>query len=100
MVDKIAEGANAALQQQMGASRKEQQQASSNFEQFLNQTLSETNKANLEAGKMAEGLAAGEHRNIHETMIASQEASLSFRMVSEVRGKVVEAYNKIWRMPV
>jgi len=100
MVDKIGEGANAALQQQMNTSSTDKQEGTSNFEQFLNQTLSETNQANLKSGRMQEGLAAGEHRNIHETMIASQEASLSFRMVSEVRGKVVEAYNKIWRMPV
>lgn len=100
MVDKIGEGANAAFQQQLNGNGKADQEPTSNFEQFLNQSLQETNQANLEAGKMADGLAAGEHRNIHETMIASQEASLSFRMVSEVRGKVVEAYNKIWRMPV
>lgn len=100
MVDKIGEGFNAALQQQMNANGKGADEPTSNFEQYLNQTLSETNQANLEAGKMADGLAAGQHRNIHDTMIAAQEASLSFRMVAQVRNKVVDAYREIFRMPV
>jgi flagellar hook-basal body complex protein FliE len=101
MVDKIGEGFNAALNQQMtGGQKGEQGQGASNFEQVLKETVAQTNEASLNSTRMQEGLAAGEHRKIHETMIAAQEASLSFRMVSEVRGKVVDAYKSIWRMSV
>jgi flagellar hook-basal body complex protein FliE len=101
MVDKIGEGFNAALNQQMGGGQKSGQgQGTSNFEEVLKQTVEQTNEASLESTRMQEGLAAGEHRKIHETMIAAQEASLSFRMVTEVRNKVVDAYKEIFRMPV
>jgi flagellar hook-basal body complex protein FliE len=101
MVDKIGGGFNAALNQQMSEAQKSSQgQGASNFEEMLKQTLEQTNQAKLESSRLQEGLAAGEHRKIHETMIAAQEAGLSFKMVSEVRGKVVDAYKAIWRMSV
>ena len=100
MVDKVGEGFNAAFQQQLNQGQKAQGETTSNFEQVLSQTLEQTNEASLKSGQMQEGLAAGEHRKIHETMIAAQEASLSFKMVSEVRNKVVDAYREIFRMPV
>jgi flagellar hook-basal body complex protein FliE len=100
MVDKIGEGFNAAFQQQLKGNQATQQDSDSNFQDLLAQTLSESNKASLKSGDMTDGLAAGEHRNIHETMIAAQEASLSFRMVAQVRNKVVDAYREIFRMPV
>ena len=72
----------------------------SNFQQLFEKTLSETNQKKLHAHEMQDGLATGEHRKLHETMIASQDASLSFKMVTQVRNKVVDAYKAIWRMPV
>ena len=99
MVDKIGEGLQSALQQQ-ARGQAEAAQEESNFEQLLKGTLEKTNKASLDSGEMADGLAAGEHRNIHETMIALQEANLSFRLVTQVRNKVVDAYREIFRMPV
>ena len=100
MVDKIGEGFDAAFQQQLQGNRQPRQASESSFEDLLTRTLQETNQASLKSGEMADGLAAGEHRNIHETMIAAQEASLSFRMVAQVRNKVVDAYREIFRMPV
>lgn len=72
----------------------------SNFQQLFEQTLAETNQKKVQAHEMQDGLATGEHRKLHETMIASQDASLSFKMVTQVRNKVVDAYKAIWRMPV
>ena len=72
----------------------------SNFQQLFEQTLAETNQKKLHSHEMQDGLATGEHNKLHETMIASQEAGLSFKMVTQVRNKVVDAYKSIWRMPV
>ncbi|HKL77073.1 MAG TPA: flagellar hook-basal body complex protein FliE [Gammaproteobacteria bacterium] len=99
MVDQIGNNFPNSLPQQTQKAEAGQQ-GESNFEQVLKGTLEQTNQASLKSGEMKEGLAAGEHGKIHETMIASQEASLSFRMVSEVRNKVVDAYRKVWRMSV
>tara|TARA_R110002050_G_scaffold9529_1_gene33557 strand:- start:101 stop:439 length:339 start_codon:yes stop_codon:yes gene_type:complete len=42
----------------------------------------------------------GNNPNIHQSMIAMQEASLSFSLMVEVRNKVVESYQELMRMPV
>ena len=83
-----------------GQSQKNGGAGQSNFQQLFEQTLAETNQKKLHAHEMQDGLATGEHRKLHETMIASQDASLSFKMVTQVRNKVVDAYKAIWRMPV
>ncbi|MFA9461513.1 flagellar hook-basal body complex protein FliE [Thiohalorhabdus methylotrophus] len=99
MVDQIGQNfANALSQQTQKQSGSDQ--GTSNFEEVLKGTLEDTNQAKLESRDMADGLAAGEHRKIHETMIAAQEADLSFRLVTQVRNKVVDAYREIFRMPV
>jgi len=100
VVDKIGESFANALNQQTKNPTGAEQQGESNFEQVLKGTLEQTNEESLKAGKMADGLAAGEHHKIHETMIALQEANLSFRLVTQVRNKVVDAYRQIFRMPV
>jgi len=56
------------------------------------QQLSAALKTNFEAGTGDASLA--------EVMIASQKADLSFRAVTEVRNKLVAAYQDIMNMPV
>lgn len=50
----------------------------------------------------AEGmrLMSGESDNLHQAMIASQEAGVAFSMMVEMRNKVVEAYKELSRMQV
>ncbi|MCB1120589.1 MAG: flagellar hook-basal body complex protein FliE [Verrucomicrobiae bacterium] len=43
---------------------------------------------------------AGESGNLHQTMIASQEASLSFSLMVEMRNKVLEAYQELMRIQI
>jgi flagellar hook-basal body complex protein FliE len=45
-------------------------------------------------------LMLGESDNIHRSMIAMQEAGLSFSLLVEVRNKLVESYQELMRMPV
>jgi len=42
----------------------------------------------------------GESGNLHQTMIASQEASVSFTLMVEMRNKVLEAYQELMRIQV
>lgn len=64
--------------------------------------LKKSIEAVSEQGAMAEqaetGLLQGEHANIHETMIAMEEASISFRLLTKVQGKVLNAYQEIMRL--
>lgn len=42
----------------------------------------------------------GEVDNLHQSMVAMQEASVAFTLMVEVRNKLMESYQQIMRMQV
>jgi len=70
------------------------------FSEILSRSIAEVNGQEQEANQLVKGLAAGEHANIHETMIAMEKAGLSFRMMTRVQQKVIDAYREIMRMQI
>ncbi len=70
------------------------------FGQVLKQALSEVSELQAEADEAVRGLLLGEGVSIHETMIALQKAETSFKLLMEVRNKLISAYNEIMRMQV
>ena len=46
---------------------------------------------------MAE-FAVGERQNLHEIMITSEKAGISFKLLMEIRNNLLEAYKEIMRM--
>ena len=54
----------------------------------------------LQADRGAKELLAGRNKNIHETMMSIEKADMSFRLMMQVRNKVIEAYREIMRMQV
>jgi len=51
-----------------------------------------------EADLKTQEFAVGKRHDLHEIMIASAKADLSFRLLSQVRNKLLEAYKEIMRM--
>jgi len=70
----------------------------SGFGEILKKSVGEVNARMQESAAMQEGLLTGEHSNIHETMIAMEKASLSFRMLTRAQTKVLDAYKEMMRM--
>jgi len=70
------------------------------FADTLKSSLSKVNQAQLEADHAAQQVAAGETKNLHETMIKLEEADISLRLMVQVRNKAVEAYQEVMRMQV
>lgn len=68
------------------------------FADILQKTVSAANSEAVEADRLAEGLALGQHANIHETMIAMEKAGISFRLMTKVQQKVIDSYREIMRM--
>lgn len=68
------------------------------FAEFLNESLKKVNDLQTEADRAIEGLASGESKNVHDTMIAIEKANLSFNMMIQVRNKLLQAYEEIMRM--
>jgi len=68
------------------------------FQETLKESLEKVNELQKEADEAVKKLATGEGGNIHETMLAIEKADISFRMMMQVRNKIVEAYQEIMRM--
>ena len=68
------------------------------FEQMLQQSLSNVNQLQLEADKAVAALATGEEQDLHNTMITMEKADIAFRLLMQIRNKVINAYETIMRM--
>ena len=70
------------------------------FGKMLTSAIAEVNQAQLHAGDMTARFAAGEPMDVHQVMIASQEASVSLNLAMQVRNKVVDAYTELMHVNV
>lgn len=70
------------------------------FMNTLQQAISKANDIQLEAGQATEALMTGQTQNIHQTMVALQEADVSFQLMMQIRNKLVSAYEEIQRMQI
>lgn len=78
----------------------EKTSAGGDFGSLLEGTIKKVDGLQKDADKAVEGLATGEVSDVHEVMLAMTKADLSFRMMLEVRNKLVEAYQEVSRMQV
>lgn len=75
--------------------------AEAGFGELLKSSLSRVNETQQEAATLKESyLAEDPDTSIGEVMIAAQKADLSFRAMTEVRNKLITAYQDIMNMPV
>lgn len=70
------------------------------FGHLVQQSIIEVNRAQKDAGAKIRDVLQGGSTSIHEAMIASQKASISFQILAEMRNKVLESYKEIMRMQV
>ncbi|MDR3203196.1 MAG: flagellar hook-basal body complex protein FliE [Deltaproteobacteria bacterium] len=68
------------------------------FVDHLKATLENTNDMQFKAKTAMEDLSTGRNGNIHETLLAMSKAETSFKMLMQVRNKVLNAYQEIMRM--
>jgi flagellar hook-basal body complex protein FliE len=70
------------------------------FASVLAATFDQLQGAQKATDQLAVQAATGDLRDVHDYMIASNEASLATEMVVTIKNKAVEAFNDIMRMPV
>ena len=68
------------------------------FSQTMASALSNVNATQNSAAAMAQDYAVGKTSDVHGVMIASEQATVALQMTTQVRNKVVEAYQEIMRM--
>ena len=72
-----------------------QQTTGPSFKEFLLDSLDHVNSMQQDANHAVEQLATGEDVNAAEVLTAVQKADLSFRMMMQIRNKLVQAYQEI-----
>lgn len=70
------------------------------FKEMMNSFLTDVNDLSLNVDKKIEQYAAGNIKDIHHVMIAMEEADVAFKLMMEVRNKLLKAYQEIAKMPV
>jgi flagellar hook-basal body complex protein FliE len=70
------------------------------FEQTLGGLVNEVSAKQAAASDAVHGLLAGQNVSLHQTMIAMEEASVSFQLMVEVRNRMLESYQELMRMQI
>ena len=70
------------------------------FNNLLEKAVSEVDGKMQSAEAEKAKLLTGESTNLHQAVIAMQEASVAFGLMVEVRNKLVESYQEMMRMQV
>ena len=73
---------------------------SNGFMDSLKTAIGKVNDVQIQAGQAVDALMTGETQDIHRTMVALQQADVSFQLMMQVRNKLVTAYEEIQRMQV
>jgi len=74
--------------------------AKEGFGAVLNSTVQQVNQKEHAGDLAIQKLHTGETKNLHEVMIAVEEADISVRMLVQMRNKALEAYNEIMRLQI
>ena len=70
------------------------------FKDLLVESIREVNTMQQDAQKAVEQLSTGEDVNMAEVMTAVQKADMSFRLMLQMRNKLVQAYNEIRQIQI
>lgn len=70
------------------------------FGEFLTESLQKVNDLQKDADAATVQIAEGGEAGIQEAMVAIEKADVAFKLMMEVRQKILDAYQEITRMQV
>ncbi|MEQ1664675.1 MAG: flagellar hook-basal body complex protein FliE [Bdellovibrionales bacterium] len=70
------------------------------FADTLSDAVGKVNELSIDADVKMQKLATGESKNIPEVMIASEKATIALKLMTQVRNKIIDAYQEIMKMQV
>lgn len=88
-----------SVEQKVAKSLAKAPKPAKDFSETLTDSLEGVNNMQSEKKKMIEEFASGKSQNVHELMITMQKAGLAMQMTGAVRGKIMQSYQEIMRMP-
>lgn len=81
-----------------GLSPKTAKAAQGGFGELFEQAVARVEQAHQAGQEKVDRLLRGEDQELHEVVLATQRAELSFEYFMQVRNKVVQAYQEVMRM--
>jgi len=95
------QGINSTLASQVTSSSKvNRQDTIKEVGKTFDSLLQSLNQTEMTSNDLMSKLAAGEDVDIHQVMIAADQADISFKIAIGIRDKLVDAYKEISRMNV
>ena len=70
------------------------------FQNLLSSAINNVESSAATANAAAQNFLSGGSEELHSTILASQSAELDFELFTQVRNKVVSAYEEIMKMQV
>lgn len=70
------------------------------FSDLFIQQINETNQLQHQADLELQIFMMGESENIHDVMIAMEEATIALELTTQVRNKLVDAYQELKNMQI
>ena len=70
------------------------------FSDVLGEMVRDVQGRQTAASSAMNGVLTGEGVPLHEAVLASEEASISFQLLVEIRNKLLESYQELMRMQV
>ena len=70
------------------------------FADTLEKFVDEVNSLQTRMDESIEKMATGEIEDVHQVMIAVEQANTAMEFMLEIRNKIIEAYQEVMRMPV
>jgi flagellar hook-basal body complex protein FliE len=95
MINAISQSLSAGPSLQASKLAETSDASGSSFKNMLIDSIQEVNSAQLEADRAVENLFTGGESNPAEVLTAVQKADLAFRMMMQVRNKLVQAYQEV-----
>ena len=74
--------------------------SSPGFATVLKKVIQDADRQQVEADNQIQTQIISGKGDLHEVMLAIQKASLSFKFLTQLRNKLVQAYQEISRMPL
>jgi len=70
------------------------------FSNVLMDSIDKVNNLQKQADTAIDDLVIGDNKDIVQTMITMEKADISFRLMMQVRNKILQAYEEVMRMQV
>ena len=70
------------------------------FKNVLGGFLKQVNDLQLDMDDTIKKFAAGEITDVHQVMIAAEEADVAFQLMMKIRTKLLKAYEEVMKMSV